>query len=161
MDRTKSREMRCLEDVPEAGFKWHMHDISAVLGIESMKYIDDNLRKQRGNADYYYMKLHKRKIIKCKPLKRDKKKLSSFWLYTLLVEDRGGFIEFMEKNGIHASRAHVRNDAYGCLKQSKIRQLPGVDYFDSHQVNIPVGWWVTLEDRKYIIDTIDKWDKER
>jgi len=161
MDRTKSREVRCLNDVPEAGFKWHMNDISAVLGVESMKYIDRNLRKQRGNADYYDMKLRKWKITKCTPLKRSKKKLSSHWLYTLLVDDRDGFIEFMEKNGIHASRAHVRNDTYGCLKQSKGRKLPGVDYFDSHQVNIPVGWWVTLEDRRYIMEAIEKWDKKK
>jgi len=150
--------MRCLEDVPEAGFKWHMHDISAVLGIESMKYIDDNLRKQRGNADYYDMKLQKRKITKCKPLKRSKKKLSSYWLYTLLVDNRDGFIEFMKKNGIHTSRAHARNDNYSCLKQFKGRKLPGVDYFDSHQVNIPVGWWVTPEDRRYIVDKITEFD---
>ena len=158
MDRTKSREMRCAADVPEAGFKWHMHDISAIVGVESLKYIDDNLRRHRENANFYDMELQSRNITVCKPLKRSKEKLSSYWLYTLLADNRDEFTEFMMKRGVHVSRAHARNDNYSCLKRFRKRKLPGVDYFDAHQINIPVGWWVTPEDREQIMNAIEEWN---
>jgi len=160
MDRTKSREMRCTEDVPEAGFKWHMNDISATLGIESLKYIDDNLMKQLQNAYFYDREIQSRKITRCGTLKRDKDKLSSYWLYTLLVDDRDSFASFMKEKGIHVSQTHARNDNYSCLKQFKERRLPGVDYFDSHQINIPVGWWITPEERRQVMDAIGEWNNE-
>jgi len=32
--------------------------------------------------------------------------------------------------------------------------LPGVNEFVSEQVSIPVGWWLTEQERDYIIDTV-------
>lgn len=158
IDRTASRETRCLDDITEAGFKWHMNDVSAVVGIESLNHLEDNLSKQRENADYYNTEIESRNLSKCRTIKDDKNKLSSFWLYSMLVDGRDDFVKFMVENGIHAGRAHVRNDNYSCVKQFKKRKLSGVDYFDSHMANLPVGWWVTPEDREYIMDKIEKWD---
>jgi hypothetical protein len=36
------------------------------------------------------------------------------------------------------------------------RNLPGVDAFVEEQVSIPVGWWVTEQDRAYIAVTVHK-----
>ena len=36
-------------------------------------------------------------------------------------------------------------------------ELPNLDDTIGNVVSIPVGWWVTPEDREYIVDAIKKW----
>lgn len=161
MDRTKSRELRCIEDVPEAGFKYHMNDLNAVIGIEQLNYLDYILRKHRDNAAYYDSQFRVRDIERCKPLIYKNDRLSTYWLYIILVDNRDKFVEFMEKKGVHCSRVHVRNDWHSCFRNFRREGLLGTKEFDDHQCSIPVGWWVTEEDRKYIMDMIEQWDKEK
>jgi hypothetical protein len=36
-------------------------------------------------------------------------------------------------------------------------ELPNLDKTIGNIVSIPVGWWVTNEEREYIVDCIKKW----
>ena len=33
--------------------------------------------------------------------------------------------------------------------------LPGIDEFTKHMINIPVGWWLTDEERNHIVDFVN------
>ena len=57
---------------------------------------------------------------------------------------------------IMVSRVHVRNDIHTAYAPFR-RNLPGVDEFDGEQVSIPVGWWVTDEDRERVVKLIEEW----
>lgn len=162
IDRENSKlELRCENDVADWGYKYHMADPMAVIGIEQLKYLDGILEKHRKNAVYYDSELKIRKIKRCRPLEYKDDRLSSHWLYTLLVDNRDEFVKFMRNNGIEVSRAHVRNDIHTCFERFRRDDLPGVDYFDAYQVAIPVHWDLTNEDREKIMDTIEEWDKEK
>jgi dTDP-4-amino-4,6-dideoxygalactose transaminase len=61
----------------------------------------------------------------------------------------------MNEKGIATSRVHERNDNHTCTAPYK-SNLPGVDKAVKTMVSIPVGYWVTHEDREYIVDCIKK-----
>jgi len=159
IDREGPRtDMRCELDIAEAGYKYHMNDVNATIGLEQLNHVREILIKHLSNAEYYDGEFRARNLKRCKPLEYENDRLSSYWLYTILVDDREAFREFMASKGIAVSAVHSRNDTHSCFTKFKTDELPGVDEFSKHQVSIPVGWWVTEEDREQIMSTIEEFD---
>ena len=40
-----SKDFRCEADIPEWGFKFHMNDVNATIGMENLNYVDDIINK--------------------------------------------------------------------------------------------------------------------
>jgi len=162
ISREKNRELRCRDDVLEAGWKYHMSDISATIGLVQLGHVREILFKHWANANYYNIEFPKRKIKRVRPLSYKNNRCSAYWLYPVLVDDRASFIEFMKEKGVHTGQVHARNDTHTCFKDhSETRvELKGVKEFDDNQVSIPVGWWVTCPDRTKIMDAIEAFDKQ-
>ena len=59
----------------------------------------------------------------------------------------------MAEKGIMVSRVHERNDKHTCVSDF-LSHLPTLDEVVEEMVCIPVGWWVSKEDREYIVNTI-------
>ena len=76
-----------------------------------------------------------------------------YWIYTIKVKNRELFMKHMEKHNIIVSRVHERNDKHTATKSFQT-SLPLLESFIDEMVCIPVGWWVSNDDRKYIVDTI-------
>ena len=51
------------------------------------------------------------------------------------------------------SQVHNRNDINSCVKEFE-ETLPNIDILEKELVCIPVGWWLTKENMKYIINCI-------
>ena len=83
--------------------------------------------------------------------------ISSSWLYTMKVDNVEKFSDFMKSRGVMASQVHRRNDTHPVTKKFK-RLVPNVDFFTKHMVCIPVGWWVTKEQREYIVDLVKQYN---
>ena len=79
-------DFRCEADIPEWGFKFHMNDICATVGIENFKHLDNIVSKHKQNAVYYDK--HLKDVNGITLLKREKGFDSAFWIYTMLVDDR-------------------------------------------------------------------------
>ena len=146
-------DFRCEADIAEWGFKFHMNDICASVGIENFKHMNELVSKHKTNAAYYDKHLQNVKGVTL--LKREEGFESVFWIYSLLVEDRAGFYKHMEQCGITASQVHERNDKHSCVAEFKT-DLPNLEKTIGKVVNIPVGWWVTNEQREYIVNCIKK-----
>jgi dTDP-4-amino-4,6-dideoxygalactose transaminase len=154
IDREGNRkDFRCEADIPEWGFKFHMNDVCATVGIENLKDVDMIISKHRSNAKYYDENLKDVKGVTL--LERNPDHTSSFWIYSMLVENREGFYKHMKECGIVVSQVHERNDKHTCVLDYKT-QLPQLDKTIGKVVSIPVGWWVNDEDREYIVDCIKK-----
>lgn len=147
----KTKDFRCEIDIQEAGYKFHMNDVAATIGIEMLKYLDLIVEKHRENAQYY------NEHLKVEYVQENPDGKSSYWLYTILLpkKKRDKFINYMLKNGVQVSKVHVRNDMHTAFKQYKT-SLPGVAEFNARHCCIPVGWWITEKEREKIVKLINK-----
>jgi len=145
------KDFRCEADIPAWGYKFHMNDISATIGLANLSLLDDTLAKHRANAKFYNDELSCRSDVGV--LKNEEGFDSAYWLYTIRVEDRDGFMRMMKERGVEVSRVHERNDKHSCVSQYRAL-LPNLEKVSKDMICIPVGWWVTKEEREYIVDCI-------
>tara|TARA_B100000902_G_C27136071_1_gene826113 strand:- start:626 stop:1024 length:399 start_codon:yes stop_codon:yes gene_type:complete len=131
-----------------------MNDVCAAIGMENFKNLDEIVFKHKDNAAYYDEHLQNTNGVTL--LKREEGFESAFWIYTLKVDDRPSFYDYMKECNITVSQVHERNDKHSCMNEFKAG-LPNLDKTIGHVVSIPVGWWVTKEEREYIVDCIKKW----
>ena len=154
IDRDSNRkDFRCEADIEEWGYKFHMNDVCATVGMENLKHVNDIVGRHQSNAKFYDENLQN--INGLTTLTRHEGFESASWIYSMLVDDRDGFYKWMKECKIVASQVHERNDKHTCVLDYKT-QLPQLDRTIGKVVSIPVGWWVNDEDREYIVDCIKK-----
>lgn len=151
LDRTSSKDFRCSQNIKEPGFKWHMNDIAATIGMCNMEHIDKIVETHKSNGQYYNKKLQN--VAGVELLENDPNFDSSYWIYTMMVENRNDFIKKMKEKGIVVGQVHDRNDKHDCLSQYKT-DLPNMDKVSQKMICIPCGWWVSKEDRQHIVNCI-------
>jgi len=132
------------QDVPEIGFKFHMNNLDAALGLAGLTDLDIALARCRANAEFYRSRL---------PLPAPQNEIPSPWVQTLFVDNPQAFINHAKSRGVEAGQPHRRLDAKS-FNDSREIQLPNVDWAQAHYVCVPVGWWVTDEDRERVAETV-------
>lgn len=150
-------DLRCDADVKIAGWKYHMNDLNATIGIHQMPDTDEIIAIHQRNGKYYnkrFLKSHPKHLNIPARYYNTQIHKSSYWIYTLLVTQPTQFMErLLDEGGIQSSRVHSRNDRYTMLKNAfQGMQLIGVDAFCAKQINIPCGWWVSEKDAEIIAD---------
>ena len=85
-------------DIGEAGWKFHMNDIAATIGIEQLKFQKELIEKRQFNGKYFNTTLSNIKGLELLEQKNDR--LSAYWIYTVLVEDREAFVKHLKNHGI-------------------------------------------------------------
>lgn len=156
LDRTRGESFRCTQDITEVGYKWHMNDVAAAIGLANLPHLREVVYRHRQHAAEYHERLGELPGVTLP--KRDMG--SSWWLYTLLVEERDAFIAYMSDQGIACSPVHSpnhRHTAFRAATHPASGALPGVEQFADHEVAIPVGWWLTPADRWRIVAAVKSW----
>lgn len=155
LDRENNQSFRSAQTIKEAGFKYHMNDVCASIGISNINEAKDSVLKHRENAKFYYDSL-KDNINVTVP---EYDETCSYWLYSILVErgTKEDFIEYLKENNISANPVHYRNDRYDCTLKFVEEELRGVTRFYEKQVSIPVGWWIGQEQRQQIVSLIQSY----
>lgn len=152
IDRESNRkDFRCEDDIPEWGFKFHMNDVNAVIGMHNLENANNVVEKHVDNANFYDQNLAD--VPGVTLLKRESQYKSAFWIYTIKVDRQGDFMQKMKKCNIMVSRVHERNDKHSCVS-SFTAELPQLDNLVTQMICIPVGWWITNKERQYIVDCI-------
>lgn len=152
IDRDGERkDFRCEENIPEYGFKFHMNDVNATIGLANLQDVESIVLKHRQNSLYYDQQL--KKVGGVDIIEKSYLSRSSDWIHTIHVEQRDNFVKMMTERGIMVSRVHERNDKHSCVRHFQT-SLPGVDKCTSTMICIPNGWWLTEEEREYIVNSI-------
>lgn len=159
LDRASSTDFRCSQNITEIGYKFHMNDLNAAIGLANLSHLQQIINAHRVNAREYEAVL--RPLTQGPQVKRSVQlprpdDSSCWWTYHIQVEDHKHFTDYMASRGIATSQVHARNDKHTAFNYPS-GFLPGVYYFDAHQIAIPVGWWLTSADRDYIIGAIDNY----
>jgi dTDP-4-amino-4,6-dideoxygalactose transaminase len=145
------KDLRCEADILEYGYKFHMNDVTAVIGLEQLKYVKETIRKHQANAATYSEAFKNLKNVKL--LRYQSDRTGTYWLYTIRIKDRQRFSEYMQRQGIVVSQVHARNDKHTIFSDFQT-DLPGVDEFVNEQIAIPVGWWLTQPQLEHIINSV-------
>ncbi|ENM3897663.1 aminotransferase DegT [Vibrio cholerae] len=138
-------------DIQTQGYKYHMNNVNATVGLVQLKHITRIIDRYIENGKFYDEAL--RNIPGLELLEYYPDSQPSYWLYTVKVKNKSEFIRALSERGITASDLHKRNDLHTIFEQSKV-SLPNLDKFEGEWVHIPCGWWVTDEDREYIVNVI-------
>ena len=152
--RDSLEEINPASDIPIAGYNTYMTNIAGAIGIEQMKRLSDVVKRHHDNGRYYDSALNNVPGIRL--CDRPSHRNSAYWVYTLLADRRDDLLKALRKRNVFASKVHYRNDIYSCFNRSEHRPLPGVDAFSRKYLCIPSGWWVSIEDREYIVDAIKR-----
>ena len=133
-----------------------MNNTNAAIGILQLNHVHDIVESHKKNYHFYNENITNKKVTK---MSSDPDSESSCWIYTLLVEDRKDFQKYLADNGIASDPVHMRNDNYTVFKHFKKtdEELPGAKHFCDRHINIPVGWWLTNEDREKIVFAINNY----
>lgn len=152
LDRTKNESFRCTQNIKVAGFKYHMNDIAASIGISNLSLARDSVEKHRNNSKYLIDNIKNEKV-----LIPEWNHNCSYWIFSMHVlnQRKEEFISYMKENLISVSPVHYRNDCYDCTSQFKESQLSGVDSFTETQVCIPNGWWLNSNELNHVIQTVN------
>ena len=142
------------QDIIESGYKMHMNNVNAAIGLVQMKYIDKLIDSQIANGELYDTYISNPHV---ELLRRDHDAKSSYWIYSILVDERDKFKRYMDRKGIATDVVHVRNDDYSVFKQFKTH-LPGLNSFAPRLSHIPVGWWLSEPELSYIVETVNAYD---
>lgn len=150
------KDSRIDQDIAEWGYKFHMNDIAATIGIVQLDFIKQIVTSHQRNAAYYLNNLDDYYI---KPPFE-----GATWLYTILLPDRAQrnhFIAMMNEWGVAAGQVHKRNDEYTVFKPFANSSSPGLDAFADRMACIPVHWALSQGEVELIVTLCNKYAKEQ
>ncbi len=153
IDRNENRkDFRCEADISEIGFKFHMNDVNASIGLANLEpVVNDLLPIHISNGNFYNDKLNNIQGVELMDYTSQLE--IPYWIYTIKVKNRQEFMKYMDKKNIVTSRVHERNDIHSAVSKY-VESLPNLDKLIDEMVCIPVGWWVSEESRDYIVECI-------
>lgn len=138
-------------NVTELGFKYHMNDLAASIGLGNLVNAKSRLAYRFHIAKLYktaFFNFDGITLLEPKPFVNH-----SYWLFTMLVKDRKNFISSMKSKSIPVSVVDRRidvNPVFGTIASD----LVGQEYFDENQISIPIHEALSNEDIDTIINSI-------
>jgi dTDP-4-amino-4,6-dideoxygalactose transaminase len=145
LERNQPRES---QNIREAGFKYHMNDLAASIGLANLQHLESNLYKQQKNVEFY-----RSQLPQYSPFYQDGFQTSG-WMFPIIVEDAVSFNRAMHSRGIQTGLGHERNDLHECVKLNVVKNLPGLEETIKTVSCIPSGCWLKPEEREYVVDCI-------
>jgi perosamine synthetase len=122
-------------DADEVGYKYHLNDLAAAIGLGNLETFPKVLARLREIALRYrgeFASVPGLTLLQASPDRE-----SACWLFTLLAERRDDFLRALQGRGVPASVFHQRidrNTTFGGLR----KDLPNMDYFNNHQASVPL-----------------------
>ena len=153
LDRTKSESFRCTQNIKVAGFKYHMNDIAASIGIANIPEAHNSVINSRVNSIHMINSIKNPNLVL-----PEIDNTTSFWLFSMHVLNgrKKEFEKYLLDNGISSSPVHNRNDQYDSTAKFHENDLPGVTSFNETQICIPSGWWLNQNDLDHIVSVVGK-----
>lgn len=137
-------------ELVKCGYKYHMNNIAAAIGLGNLIEFKHRFVRRGQNGEYY------RELLQDVPgvqlLECSDDRTHAYWIFTLRVQDRLGFIRKLKEHGVPASVVHQRIDKHPIFGGPY--NLPGQAIFDEEQVSLPVHDELSLSDISRICEVI-------
>jgi len=132
-------------DISILGYKRQMTDIAAGMGIIGLKHYDEVIAHRKKIFDIYKSMLNV-KVIDGKE--------NTYWLCTVLLDDRDKVVKALYEAGVDTNVVQVRNDNFTIFGGKRI--LPNMDHIEDKYLSIPLNMATTEENAVYISEIINK-----
>ena len=136
-------------DVAEVGFKSHMNDIAAAIGLAQLRRLDAENGRRAEIAQAYREGLRDIDGLKLAPVSDDRR--SSYHLFPVTVERRNDLVDRLRDEGISTGVHYRRNDEYSMYEKT---DLPGAAHFAAHVMSLPMHLDLRDEDCQVICAAI-------
>ena len=136
-------------DVTEVGFKYHMNDVDAAIGLAQLRRLDAENERRAAIAALYRAQLANVKGVELPPDSGDRK--SSFHLFPILVDGRDQLVLKLREKGIGTGVHYRRNDEYSMYRR---RELPGAEAFSSRVLSLPMHMCLSDEQVSSVTEVI-------
>ncbi len=128
---------------------------AAVLDVKLKYLVDDNVHRKLV-ANYYYDHI-KHPLITLPDRLPDSQNV--YHLFPILCEKRDTMHDYLEMNGvgtiIHYPIAPHKQE---CYKEWNGMTLPITEYIADHELSLPIGPTITLDEADYIVDLINRFE---
>ena len=128
---------------------------AAVLDVKLKYLVEDNAHR-KAVANYYYDHI-KHPLISLPDRLPDSQNV--YHLFPILCEKRDTLHDYLEKNGvgtiIHYPIAPHKQE---CYKEWNGMTLPITEYIADHELSLPIGPTITLDEVDYVVDLINRFE---
>jgi dTDP-4-amino-4,6-dideoxygalactose transaminase len=151
----KRADWRCLVnhqmamDITEPGYKFHMNDIAAAMGIVGLRHSDELLNQRRDLCETYELLCFHRNLD-VKPVYG-----GACWLFAILTDRRDETMEYLRAHGVECDPVQLRNDAFKVFGGRR-SDLPNMDRLEDQYLYLPLHPRVTLDDVDYITEMLQQ-----
>jgi len=135
-------------DLDHVGYKYHMNDLNAAVGLGNLGDFPGRLARRRQIAEFYRERL--RGVPGLQLLKLATDRTHAYWLFTMLVEKREDFIRSLAARGVPASVVHLRIDRNRVFGGAA-KDLAGQNEFNDRQVSIPLHEGLSEDDLERVV----------
>lgn len=143
------KRRRMTMETKEAGYKFHMNDIAAAMGLVGLEESDKLLTIRKKTANFY------RENIKLPSICG-----GSRWLFAILTEKRDALAKYLFERNIDTNLVHIRNDI-SSLFGGKRQNLPNMNYIESRYLYLPLHAKMTLKDAKLVFNAVNSFLKAK
>jgi perosamine synthetase len=140
-------------DITEVGYKYHMNDVAATIGLEQLKYFNQTFNRRTEIAKIYSEEFEK--LPKTTLLQTKDNRVHANWMFAMHVKDREDFAKHMKNNGIEVTVHNWRNDKYSVFGGLR-KDLPNTKKLDDDLICIPLHPKLTDDDVNHITSTVKK-----
>lgn len=138
-------------DLDVVGYKSHMNDLAAAVGLGNLEDFAERLERRRAIAARYRRELAGLPGLRLPPLAPDR--THAYWLFPVLVEKREAFVRALAGRGVPASVVHRRIDRHRLFGGGR-SDLPGQAAYDARQISLPVHEGLTERDVETVIAAV-------
>lgn len=139
-------------DIKRLGYKMHMNDVAASIGLGNLTGLKMRLdRRRQIGRQYQYELQHTQGVI---PLEKRSDRTHAYWLFTMLVKRREDFIRMMQSKGIPVSVVHQGIHKYSIFRTWGLPDLPGQKIFDDMHICLPCHERLTDEQVGSVVEAI-------
>lgn len=126
---------------------------AAVLDVKLNYLVEDNAHRKMV-ANYYYDQLKHPLVMLPDRLPDDQ---NVYHLFPILCEKRDALHDYLDKNGVGTIIHYpIPPHKQECYKAWNGMRLPITEYIAEHELSLPIGPSITMEEVKQVVDLINK-----
>jgi len=137
-------------DVEEIGYKYHMNDITAVIGLEQLKTIEEDNVRRRDIALYYRDHIKNATIPQYESIY-----YSSCHFYPMFFQYRDKVYDALVAAEIFPGMHYKSNHRYKPYSDCPRTGLAKAKWYEDHQITLPMHLELTNENLEYIVSVVN------